>query len=518
MPPCFGAALALAAAALGDPPAGAAAGAQAPMKSTDTSEKATNERITFNLHPGRGEYAPDLSARVGSVTMDALDRYIADNRDRFIAELRDLCAIPCETGNDRALDDAARWCAQRLRAAGCETREFRIPGEPALVVGEAGRGTRTLICVQHYDVQPAVPLELWTTPPFEPAIRDGAVFARGVDDNKGHLLLRIQAAEAYRAVHGELPIRVRYLIEGEEEDGSAHLAELLANDATLTDGDGALKEGGGIDAAGRPSLLLGGKGIFYMELRVRSMARDAHSGGATHLPNAAWRLVQALSTLVDQRNGRILVDGFYDDVRKATDAEIAHVRSLPFEADVIKDIYKIQGFAWGRADSEARVASVYEPTCNIAGIESGFTAEGTKTVIPSVAMAKIDFRLVPEQDPKRIRDLVRAHLDRNGFRDVELIAKEGTRPYRGRMDDPLVRAAKAAAEETFGQPALLIPSSGGTSPMWRVCGKHSLANVTLGMGHPNSGAHAPNENILLENYFKAIRATVSLFGKYATQR
>ena len=446
---------------------------------------------------------------------DALDRYLAANRDRFLDELRDLCRIPSETGASAALDDAARWCRQRLAAAGCATREFRIEGEPALIVGEVGTGRRTLICVQHYDVQPAVPLGLWKSGPYEAAVRDGAVYARGVDDNKGHLLLRIQAAEAYRAVHGDLPLRIRYLIEGEEEDGSAHLAELLGKDATLTDGDGALKEGGAIDAAGRPQLSLGGKGIFYMELHVRSMARDAHSGGATHLPNAAWRLVQALETFVDAR-GRILVDGFYDDVRRPTDTELAHVRALPFEADVTKKIYAIDRFAWGRGDEEARLASIFEPTCNIAGLLSGFTGEGTKTVIPSEAMAKIDFRLVPEQDPRTIHRLVRAHLDRHGFTDVALDAKEGTRPYRGRMDDPLVRAAKAAAEETFGQPALVIPSSGGTSPMYQVCGKLSLPNVTLGMGHPDSGAHAPNEHILIDNYFKGIRATVSFFAKYAT--
>jgi acetylornithine deacetylase/succinyl-diaminopimelate desuccinylase-like protein len=448
--------------------------------------------------------------------MDAFDRYLAENRDRFVDELRDLCRIPSETGSDAELDRAADWCGQRLVAAGCEMRRLRVKGEPALVVGEAGAGARTLICVQHYDVQPAVPLTLWTTPPYEAALRDGAVYARGVDDNKGHLLLRIQAVEAYRAIHGDLPIAVRFLIEGEEEDGSAHLAELLAMEPALTDGDGALKEGGGIDAAGRPQLLLGGKGIFYMELHARSMTRDAHSGGATHLPNAAWRLVQALSTFVDPA-GRVLIDGFYDDVRKPTQAELQHVRGLPFEAEVVKKIYGLDAFAWGRSDTDARVASVFEPTCNIAGLVSGFTGEGTKTVIPSEAMVKIDFRLVPEQDPRKIRELVRAHLDRKGFKDIALVAKEGTRPYRGRMDDPLVRAAQAVAEETFGQPALLIPSSGGTSPMWQVCGKRSLANVTLGMGHPNAGAHAPNEHIFLENYWKAMRATVALYGRYATQ-
>src|SRR5947207_11843547 len=321
---------------------------------------------------------------------DDLARYLDEHRERFVAELRELCAIPCGRGPDAALEAAARSCADRLGAAQAETRTLRTGSEPALVVGEAGSGKRTLICVQHYDVQPAVPLELWQTPPFEPTIRGGAMFARGVNDNKGHLLLRIQAVEAYRATRGELPINVRFLIEGEEEDGSAHLAELLAQDPTLTDGDGALKEGGAIDAAGRPALLLGGKGIFYMELRVRSMSRDAHSGGATHLPNAAWRLVRALATLVDEK-GRILVDGFYDDVRKPTEAEIAHVRGLPFEAASTKKIYAIDAFAWGRSDTEARVASVYEPTCNIAGIVSGFTGEGSKTVIPSEAMVKIDF-------------------------------------------------------------------------------------------------------------------------------
>ncbi|HEV8229655.1 MAG TPA: M20/M25/M40 family metallo-hydrolase, partial [Candidatus Limnocylindria bacterium] len=400
--------------------------------------------------------------------------------------------------------------------AGCATREVRIKDVPALAIGEVGSGKRTLIAVQHYDVQPAVPLELWRTPPYDPAVRDGAVFARGVDDNKGHLLLRIQALEAFRATRGELPIRVRFLIEGEEESGSLNLERLLALEPSLVDGDGALKEGGAIDAAGRPQLLLGGKGIFYVELRVRTLARDAHSGGATHLPNAAWRLVQLLSTLIDGR-GRVLIDGFYDDVRAPTPEERAHVASLPFEADVVKGIYAIDRFAWGRGDDEVRLASVFEPTCNICGIESGFTSEGTKTVIPSEAMVKIDFRLVPDQDPARIRDALKRHLDRHGFGDVELIAKEGEHPYRGRMDDPLVRAAKAVAEEAFGKEALLVPSSGGTSPMWVVCGKHRLANVTLGMGHPGSGAHAPNENILLDNYWKALRATVRLYERYATQ-
>ncbi len=447
---------------------------------------------------------------------DGLDTYIAEHEDRWTAELRELCAIPSEATDGLALQRAADWCEQRLRSAGCDARQIGADGVPPLVVGETGAGKRTLIGVQHYDVQPAVPLDLWTTPPYEPTLRDGALFARGVDDNKGHLLLRIQAVEAYRAVFGELPIRMRFLIEGEEESGSANLGRLLATDPRLTEGDGALKEGGSVDSKGRPQLLLGGKGILYVELRVRTLARDAHSGGATYLPNAAWRLVDALSTLMDAR-GRVQIEGFYDDVRAPSADERAHVAALPFDADEVRRIYRLRAFAFGREDPEVRLASQFEPTCNIAGIVSGFTDEGTKTVIPAEASCKIDFRLVPDQDPARIATLLRAHLDRHGFDDVESVHKEGTRPYRGPFDDPLVRAAQAAAEEAFGREAHLVPTSGGTSPMWAVCHKRSLANVTLGMGHPGAGAHAPNENIILANYWKALRATTRLYSLFATQ-
>src|SRR6266511_2917068 len=171
-----------------------------------------------------------------SVVPDTLDRYLEQHGDRFVSELRELCAIPSEATDPAALDAAAGWCRERLVSAGADSHELRV-------VGETGTGERTLICVQHYDVQPAVRLDLWRTPPYDPAVRDGAVFARGVDDNKGHLLLRIQALEVYRAVQGDLPIRLRFLIEGEEESGSPSLGRLLALDPTLTDGDGALKEG-----------------------------------------------------------------------------------------------------------------------------------------------------------------------------------------------------------------------------------------------------------------------------------
>jgi len=452
------------------------------------------------------------------VSGDALDRFISGQRERFIEELRDLCAIPCEASDRAALDAAARWCRDRLRAAGFgHARELRADGAPALVVAETGSGERTLVGVQHYDVQPAVPLDLWKTPPYQPALRDGAMYARGVDDNKGHLLLRIQAIEAHRAAFGELPIKVRFLIEGEEESGSPNLARLLSLEPGLTDADGALKEGGALDSEGRPILSLGGKGILYCQFRVRTMTRDAHSGGATHYPNAASRLAQAFASLMDAK-GRVQIDGFYDDVRKPTDADRAMLERMPFDARATREVVGIEGFAFGRTDDEAKWASVFEPTCNVCGIESGYNGPGSKTVIPAEASGKIDFRLVPDQDPMKIAALLRAHLDRRGFSDVEFSAEEGEHPYRGPADAPLVRAVAAVAEEAFRRPPVLVPSSGGTSPMWVVCNSLRMANVTLGMGHPGAGAHAPNEHILLENYWRALRATARLYSEFATAR
>ena len=454
---------------------------------------------------------------------DPIDRAIAARRERYLDELRELCAIPSEAQYPAELERAAQWCADRLRAAGCAVRDVRIDAAAPLVVGECGAlraqgslGPRTLLAVQHYDVQPAVPLELWTTPPYEPAVRDGGVYARGVSDNKGQLLLRIQAVEVHRELFGALPLRLRFLIEGEEESTSANLERLLARDPSLVDADGALKEGGGIDAAGRPQLILGSKGIYYCELRVRSMARDAHSSAATHLPNAAWRIVAALRTLVGD-DGRVRIDGFYDRVRRPTESERRHVLATPFEAATTKRTYEIDRFAFGRDDEAANLASQFEPTCNICGVWSGYTGPRSKTVTPSEAAAKLDFRLVVDQDPAEIHRLLRAHLDRHGFGDVEIAWWDGERPYRGPLDDPLVRAARAAQEEAFGTDAIVLLTSLGTAPMWAVSHRRNLANVTLGCAHHDSRAHAPDENIRLDNYWRAMRAAVRLYSLYASQ-
>lgn len=444
------------------------------------------------------------------------DQLVEERRDRWIAELRDFCSIPCETGHLQELRRGAAWTAQRLRAAGCAVEVIEGgDGIPPLVVGEIGAGPRTLICVQHYDVQPASPLELWTTPPFEPTVRDGRLYARGVSDNKGQFLIRLQAAEAYRDAFGEVSCRIRFLVEGEEESGSRHLPELLARAPRLTEGHGALIEGGGRDVKGRPVLRCGVRGIFGAELAVRTLAFDAHSGGASLFPNAAWRLVQALATL-RAPDGTVLIDGFYDDVRAPTPAQLAHLRTLPFEEAELKRIYGTSRFVGDRTGFDAQVAGIFAPTCNIDGVWSGWTGEGAKTITPAEARAKLDMRLVPDQDPEKLWVALRRHLDARGFTDVEVtegFSKE--HPYWTPVDDPIVDAAARAVEAVWRIPALRHFATAGTAPMHHVCAAHRLPQVSLGGGDAESRSHAPNESVRLDWHVESAKLFGRFFAEFA---
>ena len=446
--------------------------------------------------------------------LDDFDRLCDERFDGWVEELRDFCTIPCETDQFPELERGAQWVEQRLRSAGAEVTVLREEGVPPLVIGELGAGPRTLIAVQHYDVQPAAPLDLWETPPYEPTLRDGRLYARGVSDDKGELLHRIQAVEALRDATGELPCRVRFIVEGEEESDSAHLATLLSQRPEFFEGHGALIEGGGVDEKGRPLLVCGVRGMFYVELAVRTLAFDAHSGGAQLFPNAAWRLIQALEPL-RRPDGNITIDGFTDDVAAPTDAQLAHLRTLPFEEAEIKRIYGIEEFVGGLTGFAAQVADTFQPTCNISGIIAGWTDPGVKTITPAEASAKVDMRLIPNQDPARIEQAVRAHLDRRGFTDVTMTVHRGEQPYWTPIDDPIVGAAERAHEGIFEQAPLRWFSAGGTAPMHQVCAPHQLPMVTLGAGDAENRNHAPNESYSLDLMRRAAKVTGRFLREFA---
>jgi acetylornithine deacetylase/succinyl-diaminopimelate desuccinylase-like protein len=444
----------------------------------------------------------------------SFDKLVDERFDTWVDELRDFCTIPSETAHLPELERAATWTEQRLRAAGAEVTVLREDGVAPVVVGELGSGPRTLVAVQHYDVQPSAPLDLWETPPFDPQIRDGRLYARGVCDDKGELLHRIQSVEALRDATGELPCRVRFIVEGEEESDSAHLAPLLERQPGFFEGHGALIEGGGVDEKGRPQLVCGVRGMAYVELTVRTLGFDAHSGGAQLLPNAAWRLLEVLQTLRSP-NGAILIDDYMADVALPTEAQLAHLRTLPFEEEEIKRIHGVTDFVGGLTGFQAQIADTFQPTCNISGIVAGWTGPSVKTIVPAEASAKLDMRLIPNQDPARAVELLRAHLDRRGFTDVALTVHRGEHPYWTPIDDPLVGAAERAHTGIFDEQPLRWFSAGGTAPMHQVCAPHHLPMVTLGASDAEVRAHAPNESYSLDLMRRAVRVTGRFLHEFA---
>ena len=437
------------------------------------------------------------------------DEYVRAHAREYVEELKELVRLPTVSAQGSAIDDTAKVVLERTKRAGVNAEARRAKNGPPTIVGETGAGTRTLLVYDHYDVQPPDPLDEWKTPPFEPVERDGKLFGRGVSDNKGNLMARLQAIEAYRATVGELPLRVRVLYEGEEEIGSEHLGDFVRENADRLRADGCIWEAGYKDAGGRPTISLGLKGIAYFELRVRGPKSDVHSSQATIIPNPAWRLVWALSTLKDAED-RITIDGLMDHVRKPTADEIALLERLPYDEAETKRIHGIDTFVRGLTGTPMKLKHFFEPTCTICGLTSGYSGPGSKTVLPAVASAKLDFRLVPELEPKLVGDLLRKHLDKRGFSDIEITPFHGEKPSRWPSTTAVAQAAIAACTATYGREPVVYPLMVGSGPMSQVCDELQIPVVGFGSGNASSANHAPNENVAVADYVDHIRA----FGRF----
>lgn len=447
--------------------------------------------------------------------MDKFYAYVEANQDRFIHELMDVARQPSIAAQGIGLREMAALVAARLERLGATTRLLTVEGSAPYLVAELGHQGPLLMIYNHYDVQPPEPLELWTTPAFEPTIRDGKLFARGVADNKGNTMARIQAVESWLATQGELPVRLRWVIEGEEEIGSVHMEHFVDEyEGLLRGADGCLWEAGQRDADELPVLTCGCKGIMYVELRVRTTKSDLHSARATLVPNAAWRLVWALSTLKNERD-EIVIDGYMDHVVPPPAEAIEAARRAPFAEEQLKQNYAISQFINHVTGFEAVYKDLFMPTCTIAGIQSGYTGAGTKTVMPAYAFAKVDFRLVPNLLPDVVVRLLRAHLDRRGFTDIEIVPMGGEPPARSSVNSKVALAAKQATEIVYGVPPTVWPNMGGTGPMYHLCDRLGIPAVSAGCAYIGSNVHAPNENIRLVDYVDHIRFMGELMRAFA---
>lgn len=439
------------------------------------------------------------------------DAYLEQHLDHSIEELKRFVAQPSVGAQNWGMEACAALTADMLRRRAFETQIIATGGAPVVFGVREGRSPRTLLIYNHYDVQPPEPLELWDSPPFEPQVRDGKLYGRGASDDKGQLTARLHAIDALLALEGELPCTVKFIIEGEEETSSKHLFEFVEQYQDLLQADACLWEFGGVDHRETPIQYLGLRGICYVELSVETASIDAHSGlGGSIFPNAAWRLVWALNTLKGP-DERIRIPGYYDDVRQPGDRDLELMRALPEVADEYRQRYGVKEFLKGlTGGAELQVAEVFEPTCTICGLNSGYQGPGSKTVLPARASAKVDFRLVPDQRPERVLKLLRAHLDAEGFKDVQITYLGGEPAAKTDPDDPFVALTVRTAEPVYGQPMQLVPMTGGSGPNYPFVHTLKLPVVTAGAGYPGTLAHAPNENIRLDLYLKHARHMVRM--------
>jgi acetylornithine deacetylase/succinyl-diaminopimelate desuccinylase-like protein len=446
--------------------------------------------------------------------------YVDQHAQTFIERLQGLCRQPSVSAQNLGLEETFAEVQRLAQAAGARTERINLEGGPPILHGRIeGKTPRTLQLYDHYDVQPPEPLELWHHPPFGAEISDDRIWARGVSDNKGNLVARLCALEAFQNTLGELPITVTLLFEGEEEVGSPHLRQFTngPRGAELLKVDGCIWEAGYKDPIGRPTVSLGCKGILYVELRVRTARKDLHSSWAAVVPNAAWRLSWALNTLKDPSTGRVLIPGFYDRVVPPSARVLELADREPLDVSQYVDLFGIESFLEAWNGREARRHYLFDPTCTICGISGGYQGPGGKTVLPAEAFAKLDFRLVPDQDPDEVLGLLREHLRATGFGDVEVVEVEGEgeRAARSDPDAAIARAVIESAQELYGMDPLVLPNMAGTGPQYLLCAQFGVPAVGMGVGNADSNNHAPDENIVIADYIEGIKHMIWVFERFA---
>jgi len=441
----------------------------------------------------------------------AVAKYVREHQDEFIERLKRFCRQPSVSSQDLGIDEMRELVLRELQADGVATRVLPCETAPP-VYGElqAGR-SKTILLYNHFDVQPPEPLAEWTTPPFEPTVRDGRLYARGATDNKGNIVARLSALQAIKHVIGEYPINVKFLIDGEEEVNSPSLPALAREYRDLLEADWVLWEDT-LREGDVPVISLGSKAICTLELRCKTASTDFHSAFAGVYPSAAWRMVHALASMKDA-DGKILIDGFYDDVRKPSPAFQKLQKEQPeVDLEAITKKFGIRRFVGNVGAQDFRRQYVASPTCNISGVSSGYTGKGSKNVLPAEARARVDMRLVPDQDAQKAYELLCRHLKKRGFDDIEVIPdRYGSKASMSAIDERALDVLVKAVECGYGcKPIVESISSGGT-PMWiaaEILGKPVMA---FGVGHPSHRTHAPNENVMLSEFSAQILTMAEFF-------
>ncbi|MGH7776732.1 MAG: M20/M25/M40 family metallo-hydrolase [Candidatus Dormibacterales bacterium] len=443
--------------------------------------------------------------------MADVDARVQSQAPRLLADLGHLCSFDSISNHGpEAVRPCREWLGERLSSLTDRVETLEAGGLPTLLAEIKGAGRRSVLLYTHYDVQPVDPIELWNSPPFTPTERDGRLYARGVCDDKADVMARIHALEILRQVSGELPVTVRFCVEGEEEIGSKTFEAICERYGERLRADGCLWESSSFDGGGRPQVTFGVRGLLYVQLRVRMLDYDQHSSLASLYPSAAAYLVQALASLRDL-DMNVRIEGFLEKVRPPTqedkdaiaaiDPEMAERRRLAGFSRTVREV----------PDRGAIEQLLFTPTCNIAGLTAGYQGPGSKTVLPAEATAKLDFRLIPDQDPEDVLAKLRRHLDQSGFEQVEIVSWDAEKPARSAYDSEVGKAVLEVEREFFGRPPVVWPFMAATGPMHPIV--HGLgvpAVLPTGAGRPDARVHAPNESVRTTDYLDTVRLACRL--------
>ena len=438
--------------------------------------------------------------------------HIDSKREEYLDSLMELLRQPSISTRGEGMEECTRILKEKMENIGIATEIIPTPGHPVVYGYIRGRSEKTLLIYGHYDVQPPEPLDQWQSDPFDPVIRDGRIYARGSADNKGQFYAHLAAIESILAVEGSLPVSIKFLLEGEEEMGSPHLEQFIVEHRDMLQADAQYTSDASVHDSGRPMIILGMKGMVYLELTAKGPSRDRHSAEADYVPSPVWDLIWALTSMKGPDH-QVQIPGFMDPVVPPSEQEKEIVASLPVDREKLMHDRGIPAML--PTVGENFYAARMLPTFNISGLVAGYTGEGTKTVLPSEAKAKLDIRLVADQKPQEVYEQVKTHLQDHGFHNIKVEYLSGLEPSRTDIDHPYVKLIQDAVAEAFAETPLLFPRIIGSGPDYLFTDRLGLPSVIVPYANADCGQHAPNENLALDQFYKGIKTSATVIHRFA---
>ena len=440
--------------------------------------------------------------------MERVYRYIEEQKEYWLEQVMRLVRQKSVSSTGEGIESCAELLQQILKEAGIQVKQIDGFGPP-LVYGEIRSERENAPCVLiygHYDVQPSGDASLWLTDPFQPKQLHGRIYGRGVADDKGQFFTYIAAVQSLKKVYGDLPVHVKFIFEGEEEVYSPHLQAAVEANCDLLACDVMLNPDVSYHNSGRPIINLGNKGIYMAELTVKTADRDVHSMYSASIPSAAWRMVEVLSSIRDG-NGKVLIEGFYDDVKAPSDSELKALATIPNAAEDYRRTKSVDKLL----DGDYRYHDAFEPTCNINSLKAGHIGLGTNSIVAGNAYARMDIRLVPDQTPEKMHALLLAHLEKHGFTDVN-VKWFGGMPLRVPSDHPYVLKISDALRSVWGLEPVIYPSIGGFSPFRVLVDALHAPFIQVPIGNCDQNEHSINENLIVDDFMRGIRTAAAILN------